>query len=160
MPVLTPRQIRRTSNWAMLTRLGHSMLSCQAKLTVSRAFPLTPLSPTCSSKKYARRTGGKEIRTGTIRNFLPGTPTSSWANSKGSVDKLTTASVRFYTTTFGLKMSAGYDIPPAIDFGGSLTTAFSHRCHTFVNGYQFGKFFSNAKDMRRDHCVCAVSAAF
>ena len=74
---------------------------------------------------------------------LPDAPTSGWEDSNGPADGLTTAGVRFYSTTFDLDFPAGYDIPLSVDLNGSLSSTSNYRIQIFVNGYQFGKFISN-----------------
>ncbi|WPH04456.1 glycoside hydrolase family 35 protein [Acrodontium crateriforme] len=72
---------------------------------------------------------------------LPGAPTSSWSDSEGPKDGISTAGVQFYSTTFDLNMPLDYDIPLAFSFGNSSMS--SYRVQIYVNGYQFGKYIHN-----------------
>lgn len=80
---------------------------------------------------------------------LPGTPTSTWANStSGPMAGVSAPGVSFYSTTFDLDLPAGYDIPIAISFSNGTSNATgsgsaAYRSQIYINGYQFGKYVHN-----------------
>lgn len=84
---------------------------------------------------------------------LPGTPTSSWKDSAGPQEGISTPGVAFYATTFDLDLPSGYDIPLSFSFTNSSATndnattqgnaVSSYRSQIYVNGYQFGKYVNN-----------------
>lgn len=76
----------------------------------------------------------------------PGPPSESWEAASPIADGLATAGVGFYTTTFELDVSEGYDVPLSFAFGNDTTTTMAsvnYRVQLFVNGYQFGKLVAN-----------------
>lgn len=55
---------------------------------------------------------------------LPGAPTSDWATSAlGPMSGIGSPGVQFYSTTFDLDIPVGYDIPIAVSFSNTTTTA-------------------------------------
>lgn len=76
--------------------------------------------------------------------YLPGAPTSDWADGNPSTG-IDHAGVQYYTTTFDLDIPEGYDIPISVSFtnGSTNTSATAFRCQIFVNGYQFGEYVNN-----------------
>ena len=77
---------------------------------------------------------------------LPQPPDSQWQVQSPVQDGLTSAGVRFYTTSFDLDIPQGYDVPLSFIFNNSPKAALNatgtsnYRCQLFVNGYQFGKY--------------------
>lgn len=78
---------------------------------------------------------------------LPNPPSESWLERSPVEDGITQAGVGFYTTTFDLDVSQGYDIPMSVVLDGGAagssdgnSTGFNYRAQIFVNGYQFGKY--------------------
>jgi beta-galactosidase GanA len=76
---------------------------------------------------------------------LPAPPTSSWATGS-PLAGISTAGVRFYSTSFELAMPMGYDIPLSFVFNNGTTgsaNVSNYRSMLFVNGYQYGKYVHN-----------------
>ena len=69
---------------------------------------------------------------------LPEPPSEDFATGS-PFEGISSPGVRFYTTTFDLDVSAGYDIPMAFVFSNS-TSDENYRCQLYVNGYQYGKY--------------------
>jgi hypothetical protein len=72
---------------------------------------------------------------------LPNPPSQKWPTAKPT-DGISKAGVGFYTTSFGLDMPAGFDIPMSFVFTNT-TTMSNYRSQLYVNGYQFGKYVNN-----------------
>ena len=73
---------------------------------------------------------------------LPNPPSSEWS-AGNPTDGISSAGVRFYTTSFNLDLPTGYDIPLSFQFANSTmdgTSVSNYRVQLYVNGYQFGKY--------------------
>lgn len=69
---------------------------------------------------------------------LPGFDTSSWAESSPVTDGVKGAAIKWFTTTFDLKIDKDLDVPLGVEVGAPSGTI--ARVLIFVNGYQYGKF--------------------
>ncbi|KAH7078726.1 glycoside hydrolase superfamily [Paraphoma chrysanthemicola] len=69
---------------------------------------------------------------------LPGFDTSNWSTASPIQDGVGGSSVRWFTTTFDLKIDHDLDVPIGVELGAAQGTV--ARCLLFVNGYQYGKF--------------------
>ena len=77
---------------------------------------------------------------------LPQPPDAEWESESPVTNGLSSAGVRFYTTSFNLSVPEGYDVPLSFVFNNAPKTSLNttgtanYRCQLFVNGYQFGKY--------------------
>ncbi|KAJ5757703.1 uncharacterized protein N7511_006397 [Penicillium nucicola] len=78
----------------------------------------------------------------------PSPPDSKWKKSSPVKDGMSHAGVGFYTASFHLDISNGWDVPMSIVFRNSSQVSSedvqnNYRCQLFINGYQFGKYINN-----------------
>ncbi|TDL26312.1 hypothetical protein BD410DRAFT_578199 [Rickenella mellea] len=72
---------------------------------------------------------------------LPGNDASSWTANCTPYTGITAAGIRAYRTSFDLDFPANADVPLSLRF--TRTTTSNYRSVFYINGWQFGRFFSN-----------------
>jgi beta-galactosidase len=77
---------------------------------------------------------------------LPSPPSSKWGSCNPIEIGILASGVGFFTTSFKLSVSEGYDVPMSFVLNQTASEAISknngqnYMCQLFVNGYQFGKY--------------------
>ncbi|KAI0595266.1 beta-galactosidase, domain 2-domain-containing protein [Biscogniauxia sp. FL1348] len=115
--LLTQKRTQTPVSWKMTGNLG------------GEAYADLARGPRNEGALYAERQGYHQ----------PEPPSAGWATASPLREGLAGAGVGFYTATFELDVSAGYDVPLSLVFANATAGA-SYRCQIFVNGWQFGKY--------------------